>query len=70
MIKGLHMKTTKNTLIAASVTLAVALGCASFIDLGTNATNTPNLDTDVAKIEIESTLAWGIREDIIIIRPD
>jgi hypothetical protein len=64
------MKTSKNTLVAATLTFAIALGCANFIDLNTTSTAAPSIDQDVAKIQIESTLAWGIREDIVIIRPD
>ncbi|MCC5925040.1 MAG: hypothetical protein JJU41_00645 [Bacteroidetes bacterium] len=64
------MKTSKNTLVAATLTIAIALGCANFIDLSTSTNSIPSIDQDTAKIQIESTLAWGIREDIVIIKPD
>ncbi|KPP95252.1 MAG: hypothetical protein HLUCCA01_05025 [Bacteroidetes bacterium HLUCCA01] len=65
------MKNSKNTLVAATLTFAIALGCANFIDMtGETTVQTPGTGQEVAAVEIESTLSWGAREDIIIIRPD
>lgn len=67
------MKNFKNSFIAVTVTAAVVLGCANFTD--TALLSTPSAPTsghtELAKAELNTTLFHGgVREDIIVIRPD
>jgi len=67
------MKISKNTLIAASMTIAIALGCANFLDttLTTPQVSTQS-QTELAKADIDATLfnVGGAQPDVIIVKPD
>ena len=68
------MKLSKNTLIAASLTIAIALGCANFMDSSLNApqANAVNQQSELAKADLDSKLfhIGGQKPDIIIVIPD
>ena len=68
------MKLSKNTLIAASMTIAIALGCANFMDttLTTPQASATQAQTELAKADIDATLfnVGGAQPDVIIVKPD
>lgn len=68
------MKLSKNTLIAASMTIAIALGCANFMDTTLNAPQAASAQaqTEIAKANINNDLFYigGAKPDVIIVKPD
>jgi hypothetical protein len=68
------MKRTKNTLIAASLTLAIALGCANLLDTSLHAPQAVSepAHTELANADLNSTLfnVGGVKPDVIIVIPD
>jgi hypothetical protein len=68
------MKLSKNTLIAASMTIAIALGCANFMDttLSTPQASATTAHSELAKADLDATLfnVGGVKPDVIIVKPD
>lgn len=66
------MKSSKNILVATTLSIAVALGCANIIDSAeTTATASQATQQEIAQADIDNTLfRGGVREEVIIFRPE
>ncbi len=64
------MKSVKNTLIAATLSVAVVFGCAKFIEIGNNAEMTsPQPQSEIAKADLpvdQTLFHGGVRAEVII----
>lgn len=64
------MKLSKNTLTSAAIAIVVALGCVSISDT-TTVTEATTSNVEFAKADLSSmTTLGGIKEDIIILKPE
>ena len=68
------MKLSKNTLIAASLSVAVALGCANFMDSTLDAPQaaTTSVQSEIAKADLDAKLfnVGGQKPGVIIVVPE
>lgn len=67
------MKLSKNNIIAATLTVAFAFGCANFADstLNTPVAEATSNNTEIAKADLDKTLFHGgARAEVIIVIPD